>query len=288
MSTHDQDTRALTREPGWDVAEGPPVPSTLAIGLRRANLEIRQIFRQREAFLFTFAFPVVVMVLFGAIFSDDIPGTDVPFRQYFISGMIATGLMAATFVNLGIGIAIERDDGTLKHLRGTPMRVGAYFIGKVAMVLVVTAVQVTVLLVFSVLVFDLPLPSTAGRWLTLAWVLLLGVVVCTLLGIAVSALPRSGRSAAGVVVLPFMVLQFISGVYFVFSDMPAAMQQIGALFPLKWLGQGLRSVFLPDELQKVEVGGAWDHGTVALVLTAWLIASLVVAATTFRWQRSRS
>lgn len=262
------------------------VPSTLSIGARRAVLEIKQMLRQRESMIFTFAFPVVILVMFGAIFSDRIPGTDVDFRQYFIAGMIATGIMAATFVNLGIAIAIERDDGTLKHLRGTPMRVGAYFIGKVAMVLVVTLVQVAVLLAFSVLAFGLPLPSTPDRWLTFAWVLLLGVATCTMLGIAISAVPRSSRSAAGVVVLPFMVLQFISGVFFVFSDMPEAMQQFGALFPLKWIGQGLRSVFLPDSLQVIEPAGAWEHGTTALVLAAWIVVCLVLSVTTFRWQRS--
>ncbi|GAB3110597.1 ABC transporter permease [Streptomyces calidiresistens] len=267
---------------------GPPVPSTVDIGMRRAVLETRQIFRQREAFVFTFAFPLVVMGMFGLIFTDDIPGTDVPFRQYFIAGMIATGLMAATFVNLGIAIAIERDDGTLKHLRGTPMRVGAYFIGKIVMVAVVTAIQVAVLLIFAVLVLGLPLPTGMDRWLTFAWVMVLGVVVFTLLGVVISAVPRSSRSAAPVVILPFMVLQFISGVFFVFTDMPGVMQQLGALFPLKWVGQGLRSVFLPDSLQAIEPAGSWEHGTIALVLLAWLVVCLVLAPATFRWQRSRS
>lgn len=264
------------------------VPSTWSIGMRRAVLETKQVFRQRDAFVFTFAFPVVILVMFAAIFSDEIPGTDVGFRQYFMAGMIATGIMAATFVNLGIGIAIERDDGTLKHLRGTPMRVTAYFIGKVGMVLVVTIVQVVVLLAVSVLVFDLPLPSTTDRWLTFAWVFLLGVTACTLFGVAISALPRNSRSAAGVVVLPFMVLQFISGVFFVFSRMPEAMQQIGAVFPLKWIGQGLRSVFLPDSLQRIEAAGSWEHGTTALVLAAWIVGCLVLSVTTFRWYRSQA
>ncbi|GAB2738068.1 ABC transporter permease [Amycolatopsis magusensis] len=263
------------------------VPSTLSIGARRAALETKQMLRQRESLIFTFAFPVVILVLFGAIFSDRIPGTEVDFRQYFIAGMIATGIMAATFVNLGIAIAIERDDGTLKHLRGTPMRVGAYFIGKVAMVLVVTLIQVAVLIAFSVIAFGLPLPSTPDRWLTFAWVLLLGVAACTMLGIAISAVPRTSRSASGIVVLPFMVLQFVSGVFFVFSQMPEAMQQFGALFPLKWIGQGLRSVFLPDSLQSIEPAGTWEHGTTALVLCAWIVVCLVLSVTTFRWQRSR-
>ncbi|MEU6647197.1 ABC transporter permease [Saccharomonospora sp. NPDC046836] len=263
------------------------LPSVFGVRMSRGALELKQMVRQRDAVIFTFLFPLVLMVSFSAIFQSTIPGTDIDFRQYFIAGMIATGIMAATFVNVGIGIALERDDGTLKRLRGTPMRLSSYFIGKAVMVLAVTAVQVALLLLIGTLLFGLNLPTTPQRWLTLAWLLVLGVIACTLLGIAVSAVPRGGRSAATVVVLPFMVLQFISGVFFVSTQMPPAVQTAGALFPLKWLGQGLGSVFLPDTLQRVEPAGGWEHGTIALVLIAWIVGALIVSVATFRWHRAR-
>lgn len=262
------------------------LPSVGSVGLSRAVLELRQQLRQRDALIFTFMFPVVLLLTFGSIFRDEIPGTGVEFRQYFVAGMIATGVMAATFVNLGIGIALERDDGTLKRLRSTPMWVSSYFIGKAVMTLTVTCVQVILLLAIGVLFFDVALPATFERWLTFIWVLLLGTLACTLLGIVISAVPRSGRSAAGVVVLPFMVLQLISGVFFVFTQMATSVQVIGALFPLKWFGQGLRSVFLPEAMRHVEPTGMWEHDRIALVLAAWVIGGLVLSVATFRWHRS--
>lgn len=131
----------------------------------------------------------------------------------------------------------------------------------------------------------LRLPATPARWITFGWVLALGVATCSLLGIAMSSLPRSAQSASAVINLPYLVLSFISGVYFVFGSLPKAPQQIAAIFPLKWLCQGLRSVFLPQGFLAAEPAYGWEQGRIALVLGAWLVASLVVCVRTFRWQR---
>jgi ABC-2 type transport system permease protein len=84
-----------------------------------------------------------------------------------------------------------------------------------------------------------------------------------------------------------IVLQFISGVFFVFTDLPPWMQQIAALFPLKWMCQGMRSAFLPDSFASFEAAGSWELGKVALVLGAWCVGGLVLCLTTFRWTSSR-
>jgi ABC-2 type transport system permease protein len=59
---------------------------------------------------------------------------------------------------------------------------------------------------------------------------------------------------------------------------------VAAIFPLKWMAQGLRSVFLPDALAAVEPAGSWELGRTALVLAAWCVAGLVLCVATFRWQ----
>jgi ABC-2 type transport system permease protein len=86
-------------------------------------------------------------------------------------------------------------------------------------------------------------------------------------------------------VTPFaLVLQFISGVFFQFSEIPTWMQTVAACFPLKWMAQGFRSVFLPDSMAALEPAGTWEHGRTALVLAAWCVAGLVLCVATFRWQ----
>jgi ABC-2 type transport system permease protein len=131
--------------------------------------------------------------------------------------------------------------------------------------------------------FGLRLPGTAGRWLTLGWVFAAGTATCAVLGLALSSLPRSTRGSSAVFSLPSLVLSFISGVYFVFRDLPPVLQQVAALFPLKWLCQGLRSVFLPAAAAVAEPAGSWETGKIALVLGAWFVAGLVLCLTTFRW-----
>ena len=82
-----------------------------------------------------------------------------------------------------------------------------------------------------------------------------------------------------------IILQFFSGVFFVFTSLPSWMQQFAALFPLKWLTQGMRSVFLPADFATQEVAGNWEIGKTALVLMVWLVAGLVISIKTFKWSR---
>ncbi|MEU4770708.1 ABC transporter permease [Micromonospora sp. NPDC023644] len=261
-------------------------PGPVALGLRQSRLEITQFLRSRESVVFTMGFPVIMILIFAAIFSDEIaPG--VKYTQYFITGMIATGLMTVSFQNLGIWIPIERDRGVLKRYRGTPMPKWVWFAGKVIMVVAIGVAETALLLAVSVALFDLELPGTAARWLTFGWVSVLGVTACTLCGIAISSLARTARSGSAVVTPVALVLQFISGVFFVFTELPAWMQQVAALFPLKWMCQGLRSVFLPESFGAREPGGSFELDRVALVLLAWCVIGLVLCLTTFRWTTKR-
>jgi ABC-2 type transport system permease protein len=258
------------------------LPSLGSVSRSRASVELKEFFRQREAVVFTVALPVLLLAVFGAVLTYDIGG-GVSFTQYFMAGIIGAGILGAGLQNMAIGIATERSDGTLKGLAGTPMPKSAYFVGKVAQVLAVTVLIVVVLLAVGVLFYGVDLPSGAD-WLTFVWVTLLGAAACTLLGIAISSLAKNGRSASATVTPFALLLQFISGVFFQFQQLPEWMQAIASIFPLKWMTQGLRSVFLPDALAAQEPAGSWELGRVALVLAVWCVAGLVLCVLTFRWQ----
>ncbi|MEU8255378.1 ABC transporter permease [Micromonospora inaquosa] len=261
-------------------------PRAGALALRQGRLEITQFLRSRESVVFTMGFPIIMILIFASIFHGTIGG-EVKVTQYFITGMIATGLMTVSFQNLGIWIPVERDRGMLKRYRGTPMPKWVWFAGKVIMVVVIGIAETALLLAFAVALFDLDLPGTAGKWLTFGWVAVLGVTACTLSGIAISSLARSARSGSAVVTPVSLVLQFISGVFFVFTELPTWMQQVAALFPLKWMCQGLRSVFLPESFGAQEPGGSFELGRVAMVLALWCVIGLVLCLTTFRWTTKR-
>ncbi|NUK10288.1 ABC transporter permease [Streptomyces lunaelactis] len=263
------------------------LPSTWRLGLARGGLEVRAFFRQREQAIFTFAFPIVFLFLFASIFSDDVEGAGITASQLYVPAMIAAGIMSTSFQSLGISIAIERDQKQLRRLRGTPMPPAAYFLGKVWLVLVTGLLETAALLLVGTVFYDIDLPTGVGTWLTFGWIFVLGLTGCALLGIAISSVPKSGQSATSVVVLPFLVLQFISGVYIAIDTIPDWMLNISALFPLKWMCQGLRGVFLPESAAVLEQAGSWEYGRIALVLGAWCIGGLVLCLMTFKWKSRR-
>ncbi len=257
---------------------------TLRLGRARVGIELRQFFRDRESAVFNFALPMVLLVIFGSVFANqDMGGSGVTFAQYFLAGMIASGVLYTSFQNLAIAIPMEREDGTLKRLQGTPMPKASYFIGKIGMVFVAYIAQVLLLLVVGVLFFHINLPSTATQWFTFVWVSVLGLIACTLLGIAYSVVPRSGKGASALVAPVVLILQFTSGVFFIFTQLPQWMQTFASLFPLKWLTQAMRSVFLPDTAQALEATGTWELGKCALVLVIWTVVGFVLALRVFRW-----
>ncbi|KGM14579.1 ABC transporter permease [Cellulomonas bogoriensis] len=265
------------------------LPALPRLALARTGLEIRQFFRERDAVFFIFAYPIVMLAIFALVFGQDGnrvgPEPGVPFAQYFLPGMIATGVLLSSFQNLALSVSEERDTRALKRLRSTPMPPSAYFLGKTGSVLVTSVVQMGLLVAAGAWLFGVELPEDPDRWLTFGWVFVLGTAAGAVCGVAFSSIPRSARSAAAVVTPVVIVLQFISGVFFPFYDLPGWMQQLASLFPLKWMAQGMRSVFLPDAAVVLEPAGSWEHDRIALVLLAYLVVGLVVGVRTFRWLR---
>ena len=265
----------------------------IALGVRRIGYEIKTYFRQTDTVFFTFLFPLVMLTIFSVAFSEqsfgqDADGNDVIAANYYLPAMLAAGLLLSGLQNLAIDIAGEKSDGTLKRFAGTPLPVGSYFVGKIGQVLVTGALQAIVLIAVAGLIFRVPLPTEPEKWLTFLWVFVFGVITSAVLGIALSGLPRSGKSATAVIIPIVLVLQFISGVYLQFTALPEWLQNFASVFPLKWMAQGTRSVFLPENFEVLEQGENWNLPGVAIAMAIWLIVGLIVTRLTFRWIRKDS
>ncbi|MBB4933408.1 ABC-2 type transport system permease protein [Lipingzhangella halophila] len=265
-----------------------PLPGALRIGASRGVLEVREFFREWETVVFTFSLPTLILVLFSSIFegiTETPSGMSV--TEFYLPGLVAMGLMSVSFQNLGIGIANERSNGTLRRLRGTPMPPAAYFVGKSVLVLALAAGQVTLLLAVAGLVYGADLHLGVEGWLTFAWVLVLGTVPCAFLGIAISSAARSVQAASGIVVVPFLVLQFLSGIFLPAAILPEGALTAASLFPLKWMAQGMRAAFYPEAAAVMEPSGGFDLHLVAGALGAWCVVGLVLCLLTFRWKTAK-
>ncbi|OBK94041.1 ABC transporter [Mycobacterium asiaticum] len=260
-----------------------PLPSPLRIGLSRVVPELKMFYRRPEQVALTFSMPAVICVLLGSIFSTKLPNSDTSTGAVIAASMLAYGILSTSFINLGISIAADRDTGALRRLRGTPTTASSYFIAKIMLVAIVTFAEAVILLLVGVLVFKLRLPSDVFGWFTLAWVSLLGIVSCALLGIFISNLASNAVSAAVITNGPAVALQFLSGTYVPLMALPTWMLMVGSVFPVKWMAQGFRSVLLPPEMVMFEPAGSWEHWRIFLVLAAWSIGGLVGCLAVFRW-----
>lgn len=262
----------------------PPLPGVLRLARVRAAMELRVFVRNRASLIFTIGFPVLLLLVLGSILRQSLGIPGVTMQQVVVAGLIPVGVASVSFNGLGITMAIERDNGSVRRIGATPMPRSAYFLGKVVLVLVTGVVETIILVGLAVLLFGLRLPDQLMVWARMGWVLGLGAVGCSLLAIAYSWFIPNARSAPALVTPVFVVLQFISGVFFPFSMLPGWMQQVAALFPLKWMVQGMESALLPDAYQQATPTGSWEIGRTALILGLWCVIGLVLCLATFRWR----
>jgi ABC-2 type transport system permease protein len=259
------------------------LPSAVRIGLSRIVPELKMFYRRPEQLALTFTMPAVICLLLGAIFTAKVPGTEISTGAVIAASMLAYGILSTSFINLGIGIAADRETGALRRLRGTPATASSYFIGKIALVAIASLAEAIIILLLGVLVFGLRLPADLFGWFTFTWVFLLGIISCSLLGIFVSNLASNAVSAAVITNGPAVGLQFISGTYVPLMVLPTWMLIVGSFFPVKWMAQGFRSVLLPPQMAAFEPAGSWEHWRIFLVLTAWSIVGLLACLRVFRW-----
>jgi ABC-2 type transport system permease protein len=250
----------------------------------RSRLEIRLLLRNRNAVVFSMLLPVFLLFIFGSVFNKTKLGnTGVSFDQYFVAGLLASGLLYSAFQQLAIAIPEERSNGTLKRLVGSPMPPSVYFVGKLAAATFTYIFQAIALLAIGHFSYGIHLPSSVSLWLDFAWISALGLAASALLGIAFSNFAKNGQSASALASPVVLFFQFTSGVFFVYANLPKWMQDVAAIFPLKWMAQAMRGVFLPKLFASQEVGHSFELPKAAVILGAWTLAAALICRFTFHW-----
>ncbi|MCL1800668.1 MAG: ABC transporter permease [Promicromonosporaceae bacterium] len=289
-------TRAASRSSSSSVVAtantAPGFPPLTGVIATRTVIELRQFFRDRAALIWIFLYPTAFMVLFSLIMNANVvnpydPEYSFGIARFLLPAFLATGVFLASFQTLASDLVKEREDGTLKRLRSTPMPPLAFFGGKMVAVLITVVAQAALILVVGRAAYGVPLPAGLSGWMNLVWILLLGAAAGSATGIALSSVFRSARSADSIVQGIVLILQFVSGVFMLGAAIPMWIFRIGQVFPLYWIVEGMRRVFVPEwALAAVIPTEPATFGWVALALTAWLVVGLVIALRTFRWKSS--
>jgi ABC-2 type transport system permease protein len=254
-------------------ATAPSRPSWGTAAWRQYRLERRMFWRNPTAAFFGFLLPLLLLAMFGAVFSGEQEQLDV-----VVPGIAGMSVMAATFVALAYNLTFLRERGILKRLRGTPLSSSAYLAGIAANAVANTVVQVAVVIVAGRLFFGIAWP---GDWLALLAFLALGVVCFASLGVALShAIPNS-ESAPAFVNAVFLPMIMLAGVFYDDEDAPAVLRDLAELMPLKHLIDGLSGAM-------VDGAGLAQNVTALAVLGLWAAVGIFFAIRGFSWEARRS
>ena len=183
---------------------------------------------------------------------------------------------------------MEKEDGTLLRAKAVPHGLVGYFAGQLVLHSSSIVPQMVAVLVPSFLLFDGLMADPSGWW-TVAWVLVLALLATLPIGMAIGALVPSAQKVGMWGMLPVMLLAGISGIFYPIDALWGWVQVVAQLFPMYWLGLGMRSAFLPDSAAALEIGGSWRTLETVLVLGVWaVVGALVVPALLRRMARRQS
>ncbi|MET8063273.1 ABC transporter permease [Micromonospora sp. NPDC005211] len=258
-----------------------PTTNALRAGLRRGVIELRATFTNGQD-LWTYFFPTVVLLV--AVFwmrGSTVPGTDFSLGARTLPSALGMGLIFGGLLGLANQLVIDREDGTLLRAKAIPDGMLGYLVGKIVLVAAVSLIGVAIQLTPGLFFLDGLRLGDPGAWLTLAWVVPLGLVATLPLGAVIGSLVENPRNM-GLVVMPIFGLIAMSGIFYPINDLPGWLQGVAQVFPLYWLGLGMRSALLPADLAAVELGGSWRHLETLGVLGAWAVLGLVLAPVVLR------
>lgn len=259
-------------------ATGTAQRSPLALTWRMFRALNKVFLRNPFSAFFSLAFPLMFLLLFGSLMGNEVvdEANGVRMAQFLTPSILVFAVVSTTYINLATVVAISRDQGILKRIRGTPMPPVGYMTARIASAawwaLVAGALQVAA----GVLLFGVQI--VWGQLLAALLTFVVALACFCALGMAIAAVTPNGEAAPAVANFTALPIIFISDVFFPLDDAPAWLQTLGSVFPVKHFVLAMQDSFDP-----YLEGSAfqWDHlGMMAL----WAVVGVAFAAWKFRWE----
>jgi len=228
----------------------------------QVRYELRALWRNRRATIFSFIFPVMLLVMFGTLNQGQTIRDGLPFLTFYVPGILAYGVLTSCFMSLAVSLSFARSTGLLKRVQGTPLPWWVFVVGRIGASLVVAGAMAATVLALGWFAYGVPVRATTLPGLAVT--LLLGVTCFTLLGIGASRVipAESGGPILGAVVFP---VAFVSSVFFPMDGAPSWLVDIGKALPLRPLADGMQTAFDPHTAAPGFVGAD------LLTLAAWIL-----------------
>jgi len=253
--------------------------SDVGLVARQVGYEQRMYWRNPASAVFTFVFPVVFLVIFATLNTnqkiDFLGQPPIHYNQYYVPGIIAFGIVSACYTSLSITLSLRRDSGVLKRKRGTPLPAWALIAGVVGNAVVVAITITAIVATMGIVVYGVTFDVAHLGALLLA--LAMGAAAFCVLGIATSTIVPNADAAPAITNAILFPLLFVSGVFFPLKP-KIFLAKVGNLFPIKHLVQAVFATFDPRR------HGSGVAGSDLAVLAAWAVVGAVVAVRRFRWE----
>ena len=196
-------------------------------------------------------------------------------RDFMIPGIVALLLLVVTTNLSSMAIVREKELGTLEQLNVTPLTRAQLIVGKLLPYGLVGLIDVVLVLSVAILWFGVPM---RGSYILLFGTTLVYLVATLGLGLFVSTVSQTQQQAMMTTTFFFLMpMMLLSGFVFPIENMPAAIQPVTYLIPLRYFLVILRSIFLKG----VGLETLWPQ---ALALAGWSagILALAIARSTKR------
>ncbi len=241
-------------------------------GLLYTRFEMLRAFRNRRFFMFSLGFPLILYFVIAVPQRNitDFAGTGISAPLYYMAGLASFGTMMS-MISSGARIAGERQAGWTRQLRITPLPPRSYFRAKV---MASYALAITSLVLLYIAGASLGVSLSAGKWLEMTGLILIGLLPFAALGITLGHLMNVdsiGPVTGGTVSL----LALVSGTWFPVTH--GFLHDVGQCLPSYWLVQA----------GHVATGGPAWGATGWLVVAGWTVLLTVTAVYAYRRDTNR-
>lgn len=218
---------------------------------------------------------IAVTVLFF-LRGADFEGAPVSLGSMNMPSLIGMNVVFGGLMGIVGTLTMDRTNGTLLRAKSMPGGTTGYLVGQMVSTALYVIAGAVVLLAAGLVLFEGLEFASPERWLLFIAVLLMGIVAVLPMGAVFGSLLDNPRNM-GLVMFPIMGMVAISGIFYPITALPSWLQGIGQVFPMYWMGLGMRQALLPESMAAVEIGGEWRTLAMFAVLALWAVVSMAFA-----------
>ena len=244
--------------------------------LRQVRFENRAFWRNPAVAFFTFVFPLMFLVIFNVLFTDeiDIGNKSIAGSNFYVPVIGAFAIITACYTNLAMSISFSKDEGILKRKRGTPLPSWAFLGGRILHSILIALLLIAIVVAFGSVFYDVEVAAESLPEFLLT--IVVGAITFCSLGLAITSVVPNADAAPAVINFSILPLLFISDIFIPTANAPDWITTVAEIFPIKPFSDAMKAAFNPDVFD-------FEFGDLLFVL-GWGVLGIVLATRFFTWE----